>query len=393
MKSPFQFTVAKVFKALGMTALALLLSMFMMQPFAFSTTALLSSHEKKDFKITDFYNIVAESRAVRQLDDNVVIVNIDNADRADIASLIDQLALYEPAAIGLDVTFDSPRDSVIDDYLISVIESSPRIVQAVTVNPLGDSARPDCFTVSERSFFMDSASLSTPGCPSPAVGAVNLPMKMAGGVAREFAVKYPTPDSFLVIPSFPAALAAMVDSAAHADLLARGNDLETIYYPSRIYREWDAADVDLHADEIRGRVVLIGALDDLGDKHASPLGHSISGVEIHARALSTILDRNYVTATPGWFNILAGAIVTFLFLLLYVTFVVSWKAIVLRILQVVVLYLILVVSYRLFIGSNILVDFSFTFLMVTFGLFAFDIWTGGEALVEYICKKLSGRRS
>lgn len=375
MKSPFQFTLTNALKAAGMTALALLLSMVMMQPFAFSTTALISSHEKKDFKITDFYNIVAESRAVRQLDENVVIVNIDEADRADIAQLIDRLAAFEPRAIGLDVTFDVPHDSLIDDYLVSVIEASPAIVQAVTVNPVDDEGRR--FELGERSFFLDSATLSTPGCPSPALGAVNLPMKMIGGVAREFAVSYPlVSDS--AIPSFPAALAAMVDSAAYADLLKRGGGLETIYYPSRIYREFDAGDVDAHADDIRGRVVLIGALNDLGDKHASPLGYSISGVQIHARALSTILDRNYVSATPGWLNILVASLITFLFLLLYVCLVAPYKAIVLRILQVAVLYLIIVISYKLFIGQNILVDFSFTFLMVTFGLFAFDIWMGGE---------------
>ena len=48
------------FKAVGITLLAVGLSLVLFQPFSFSAASLLSTHERKDFNMTDFYNIVAD---------------------------------------------------------------------------------------------------------------------------------------------------------------------------------------------------------------------------------------------------------------------------------------------------------------------------------------------
>lgn len=366
-----------------MTVLALFLSMVMMQPFTVSTSTLLSPHERKDFKITDFYNIVADSRDVRQLDDDVVIVNIDNADREEIAMMLDRIMSYQPKAVGLDVTFDERRDSIVDDYLEMVADNFPNLIEAITVAPVEDKR--GIFDVAEHSFYIDSARFDR-------VGVVNLPKKFDGGVVRQFIVDTPLSDGDTLY-SLPVKLAMLVAPEKVDVLRKRGASLETINYPSRIYRTFDAADVDSFASVIENRIVLIGAMNDLGDKHLTPLGSPMPGVEIHARALSTILSGDYIKVVPQWLNIFAAGLVCYLFLLLNLWLKVTFKGLILRLLQVLLLYLILVFSYSVFINHNVLVDFSFTLLMVTFGLFAFDIWMGGQALYNFIRDKINKHNS
>lgn len=72
------------------------------------------------------------------------------------------------------------------------------------------------------------------------------------------------------------------------------------------------------------------------------------------------------------------------------------KGFMLRILQVVFLYVAIRLGYELYVDHRIEIDFSTTFLMITFGFFAIDVWNGVEGLVEAISvqvKKIRDRVS
>ncbi len=90
--------LSKPVKAVCISLFAFVLSMVLIQPFSASTAALFSSPEKNDFTISDFYNIVADGRDLAHLDDNIVIVNLDNSDRAEIAGLLNMISLCGPKA-------------------------------------------------------------------------------------------------------------------------------------------------------------------------------------------------------------------------------------------------------------------------------------------------------
>lgn len=122
----------RIIKALGITAVAFLLSWLVAQPFSFSMSTLVSSQDKKDFNITDFCNIVADSRPVRTLDKEIVVVNIDRASRNDITDLLAIVSIMEPKAVGLDVTFNECRQS--DTLLLDAISSLPQVVMAQCVS-------------------------------------------------------------------------------------------------------------------------------------------------------------------------------------------------------------------------------------------------------------------
>ncbi|MDE5940570.1 MAG: CHASE2 domain-containing protein, partial [Muribaculaceae bacterium] len=218
-------TVPKVLTALGMTMLAFMLSTVLMAPFSFSASAFLSNPEKSDFAITDFYSIVADSRPVRSIDDEIVIVNLNGLDRDGIAGVLELMPLLDPAAVGLDVAFVEPRDN--DTLLLDAIAACPRLVMPVSLvhNPSGND-----FSLGEISFFATSAAAGVP------LGATNLPARYAKSTIREFQTFFPLSSPVASysdsIPSFAVAVAATARPEQAERLFRRGRSLEMINYPS-----------------------------------------------------------------------------------------------------------------------------------------------------------------
>ncbi len=365
------------FKAVGITLLAVGLSLVLFQPFSFSAASLLSTHERKDFNMTDFYNIVADSRLVRDLDRDIVLINIDDTDRDDITELLRIIPMCEPRLIGLDVTFNVPR--VGDSMLIAAIRNCPNLVQVAVVDYIsGDDQAP--FRLGERSYFYDSISYMPHG-------AANLPVKFEGASVREFPVWFDMPFGKR-FPSFPVALALQIDSAAVARLEARGNQRELIDYPSRTYEVIDWRDIIDNVDHLKGKIVLLGAVSEEADFHRTPVRDRMAGIEIHARALGTILRGDYLTKVSDTVNMAIACLLCFLLAVAHLRIPVSFKAFLLRILQFGLLFLIIHIGYWLFVGYRIIVDLSYTLLMLTFLLFACDIWIGFPGMLRWIWEKI-----
>lgn len=363
-------------KTLGIVVLAFALSFILAQPFSISTATLISSNDRNDFEIPDFYNIVANSRNVRTLDPDIVIVSIDQSDRDDIAEIIEMLSLCQPAAIGVDATFDEARGGMLDDRLLQVLTQTPNLVLATTT--VRDSA--GAFSYGEQSFFQQEM-------PQLTYASVTLPNKFAKGTVRNFPVAFTMADSAQVL-SFAAALAKEFDSDAYNRLRSRGRDNEIINYPSREYRKYTPQQIADHADEFYGKVVLLGALDERSDEHATPIDPTMSGVEIHAHALSTILSGEYLSRLSSKQNWAIAIALCALFAFLCVTISVGVKGMILRILQVLMLYLIVRCGYYFFTSHNLVIDFSYSFLMITFGLFAADIWIGCTNMGKWAVNKI-----
>lgn len=144
----FRSALAKrLYKAVGITALAFALSSVLLAPSSFSASTLVSAPEKNDFEMTDFYAIVADSRLVRTLDPDIVIVNIDNCDRNAIADVLEAVSLCNPAVVGLDVMFSDARDD--DDRLLAAIAECPNLILPAGVTTADDNR----FILSDTVFF------------------------------------------------------------------------------------------------------------------------------------------------------------------------------------------------------------------------------------------------
>ncbi len=363
------------FDALCITLLAYLLSVLLIQPFSLSTGSLMSGVDRRDFNMTDFYNIVADARPVSDLDTSVVVVDIAFTDRSDVTDVMELLGDLNPRAVGLDVTFNESKPD--DERLLSALARIPNLVMAVGLSSNGPSSN-NQFVPDDYSYFYNQE------CDTHGHGAVNLPSKYDGATIRQFQVAYPLVGGD-TLPSMALALARLVDPKAAAKILERGNRMETIDYPCREFDIIPWFELPENAEKVNGKIVLVGAIGELGDTHATPVEEKMAGVLIHAYAISTILRANYYRVASPWLTIGVSMLLCFLLCIVNIAMpLIGIKGLVLRIVQLVGLYLIARVGYWLFIDYHFVFDFSYTLLMFAFGFFATDIWNG----LVYLIKKL-----
>lgn len=362
----------KLPKVLAITLFAFLLSTVMMKPFSFSASAFLSNPEKSDFAITDFYSMLADSREVREVDRDIAIIDLKGLDREGIARVLDMMPGLNPAAVGLDVLFAQPREAEADDHLMVAISQCPRLVLAAST---AESAKkPGVFDWKERSFFADDLA----EIPS---GVTNFPTKYPKSTIREFKPFFPMEakgDSSL---SFATAVAAIGRPGSYSALKERGRDKESISFHSRTFLTFLPEEIEANRELLEGRILLLGDMSDLTDMHATPVTSTMSGVEIHANALSTIVHGEYLNPLSEGSNIAIALLLCFIIILMASVIPIKVKGLVIRLSQVVLLFAVVYVGYVVFLNHNIVVDFSYALLMIAFGMFANDIWLGGEYVI------------
>lgn len=370
----------RAMKAFGITLLAFWLSFIMMQPFSFSAASLLSSSDGNDFTINDFYNKVADSRAVSTLDDNIVIVDIASSDREEIAEVIETVSLCGPRAVGLDVVFIEPREH--DARLIEAMENCPNLIAAVSVEP--DPEAEDRFKIDEHTYFSDRLENAT-------IGAINFPTQHTNRTIREFRPDYKRADG-TDLPSFALAVSEMNATEAAKEnakkFRERENKNEVIRFYSRIFKTFSPDELADRAEELSDKIVLIGAINDPADLHATPVKSAMSGILIHAHAAATILSGSYFYQLEKTANWAIAFLSCFIVILVSLSIHAGVKGLLLRLLQVLLLYLSIRIGYYFFIEHDVIINFSYTLMMLTFGLFACDIWIGCATIVKWIASKV-----
>lgn len=356
--------------AILLVGLAYLLSLVMSAPFAF-TASFLSSTKPSDFDFADFYNVVADGRPVREIDSTVVVLNLDNSDRAEFAAAFDMLHNAGPAAVGVDVLFQEPHDPSTDAWLISALRGMPNVVMAESL--LKNDGK-NLFHVTDRSFFADTIGEEIE------FAASNLPARITAGTVRTFRPDYPTVDG--TISGFATAVAAKANPEAAAELRRRGNEQETINYPSREITVLTPGDLADSPDAVRGKVVLIGAVSKTEDIHPTPVDNNMSGILIHAYSIATILNSSYLDRQSPWLEWSIACLLCFIITLGFCVISVNYKGLTLRITQMALLMFVIYIGYYLFVEKNKIIDFSAAMLMITFGLFACDLRLGLTSIAK-----------
>lgn len=372
LKSPFML---KVWKSLGITALAFLLSMLLVSPLSLSVMSMFSSPEKEDFTVSDFYAQIADKRPVRTLDPDIVIVDINRAGRAEIAEFLEILQFCAPKAVGVDVLFGEPGDSAVDTRLINSIRDLGSTVVMPVMMAQDDGG---LFVIAERSFFDQ-------GLPS-ADGAVNFTSSRRGAAIREFVTRFPVSETDS-IDSFAVAIARIAYPDKATALSARGSSEEYIDYPSREYKIIDINSASDRIEELTDKIILVGALNDADDLHATPVTSRMAGVIVHASALSTILGERYYQALTDWQEWLPALVLCFIVVLMSLTLTGNIKGLLIRLVQVLLVYLAVTIGYGLFVDKRIILNASYTLLMLGFGFFAVDLWGGAAGIISWAHKK------
>lgn len=361
-------------RAFVATGLGFFMSTLLVEPLSMSTSAIFSSPEKRDFQMSDLFTQIADNRPVRALENRVVIVDIGNGTREDIADALSLISLCGPKAVGVDINFADPGQN--DEYLIESLRANPNVILPLGVKQISGSNN---FEIEDKPFFYDQE-------PDFEYGIVNLPLKVNKGTIREYAIDFKTDEG--VFPSFSVALAEKMDPDAVKRLKERGVETGITSYHSREFITLNLNELEENAEDLNDKIVVLGALEESSDMHATPVKSHVSGVMLHAYAISTVLDGAWFHKVPKIFDYVLAALLCYCIMLVYFGYNSNFRGIVLRIIQAILVFLAVRIGYSLFVDHNVIFDLSYTVLIIAFGLFAADIWKGVEALWGICSRKL-----
>ena len=272
-----------------------------------------------DFDVYDIvYSRLLEEQTV---DTNVVLVNIGNLSRKELSDQIEVLNKFQPAVIGIDALFESPKDSEGDFSLTAALSKCRHLVMVDKLDNFNDETK--LYGTLHSSLISFSQFSSG--------GFANLPNDDAVGfrTIREFRPKEKVNDSIAL--SFAARISGIYKQDALKKLLNRDNHNEVINYRGN-YNRFYFIDTYQYADPaadfsfIKDKIVLLGymgpdintkTLEDvfftpLNERYAGKSFPDMYGIVIHANIISMILHGNYVNLMPSWISILLAVVICFL---------------------------------------------------------------------------------
>lgn len=329
----------------------------------------------KEVAITDFYQIVANKTNIKVLNQDIVIIAIDSCGRKEIAHLLEVIDFCNPAAVGLDVLFNYP--SADDSLLIEAIEGCANLVLPCSV--IYDTQSKNC-TGYNGSFFYNQL------VSQKEYGAVNLAGNDMQSLIREFRPFHLCNGD--TIKSFASALVEIANQESFNNLRERKNDVETINFTDNEYAVYMPDEVLEFSNELEGKVVLIGSINEPWDFHVTPVSTQMPGIMIHAHSIATILGNTFIKELNGWIIwFLAVVLSTAMLLIKEKLDNIKFESFIMRIIQILMLYIIIVTGYWIFSRCQLSIDFAIPLMMVGLIFMARDIWVGCESLIQTIKEK------
>lgn len=363
-------------KAAVITVMTLLCSHFVV--YDLMEVSFFSPMEKaSDFRFSDFYTIVADDRAVSTLDENIVIVPVDGMTRKEMARTIEDIDFCEPAAVGLDIAY-APPSNPDDDPLAEALASCGNLVMPVRVIHDDDGDH-----IQHLSYYDSIVN------PERGYAAVNIQGDLRQrSTVREFTGSLQTEEG--EIPSMAAALAGIVSPEAADRLKERGGKDEYIRFHSRKFDTIDPDEIIDSQDLLKGKIVLVGKMQNAGDLHVTPLDNFTPGLLIHAHTAATILSGDYIRTLSTFETYAAAAIVCFIIVWLNMLLLESPVGpLIVRLVQVGMLYLMIVGGTMAYIHHSLDLNFSFAIMAASLGVAACDVYVG-LFNKNGLCDRISG---
>ena len=298
-----------------------------------------------------------------------IISFTDAHSRKDLAMLIDSISSYDPKVIGLDYTFHGETEY--DSILVNSICRASNIVIPYN-NPLLANVK--------------SGNISK--------GRANLTIHSIKEIERCFIPFYYSNGD--TIPSFATAIVRQYSTEKYQKLMQRNNRFEHINF-HRNYKfdtiSWKEVieptiRESFDPEDLKDKIVLIGAFVRNADRYLVPMGNDMSGLEIHASAINTILQEDYVFTIPLWVSYVIAILISIIFILLLYVSRVKWNNmgnVIIRISQLVLALLLLYIGTTL-LSHNILINFTIVVTSIALSAIVFDLFYG---IYSFIISKIS----
>ncbi len=245
----------------------------------------------EDFRFTDIYT--SQNFIEKKPTHKIIIVNIGNHDREDIAIAINKIAQNKAKVIGLDIIFKDKKDSIMDAVLQQALQNNKNIVSA--------------YIIEENKIIS-----SDPYFRTDALGFINLNQQDA--VVRDFTgIKKSENQIDYAFPIKISEMAGLLNENTKEKL----ERVQSINYTANqnSFLTFDLDEI-IYADTIpaiENSIVLFGYLgvptgnvNDIEDKHFTPLnpkyaGKSIPdmfGILIHANIIKMLMEDNFMYKVP-----------------------------------------------------------------------------------------------
>jgi len=347
----------------------------------------------KDFDFNDMAYAKLEKGA-DSIDRRIAIVNIGDADREEIAYLIESVAAMQPKVIGLDILFEGEREEHKDSILREVLKKTKNLISVSRLVPIGDSI------IVDPNYFDSSLNMR---------GAANLIGEDIG------TIRYYVPFEEVNGKKYPHISSAIIreyDRSAYEKLEKRHKVVETINYTRKVndesIRELKGYQIiqgenllmgQVKEYLIKDKIVLLGYVNpnpnNIEDKKFTPMNTKyagkqrpdMNGVVVQANIISMVLDGNYIKKMPKWAAWLVAAIIGWLHMSLFMRYYLEdhiWFHLVAKLAQVFSAIFFAYLGILIFDQYRIKIDMKYTLYVI---ILAVDVIYFYEALVVWLHKK------
>ncbi|RVU00128.1 CHASE2 domain-containing protein [Mucilaginibacter limnophilus] len=369
------FATTAVFVVLGLLAFVPL-NFHILDPFKMAM---------RDFNYNDLAWSEMGKAENQGIDKDIVVVNIGDAARPEIAAILSKVCAGKPKVAGLDVLLEAPRGQEADSLLQSVIKANNNIVLASRLTGEEDNEE------------YKSNHFAT---GTTAQGFANFAGEKYG-VMRHFVPEREFDGR--KVESFASEIVKKADKVAYNELIGRDHKAEVINYSRKAenFLVIDGAELLNNSDieVFSNKIVLVGYTsndpNNILDKHYTPTNNIVTGrgvpdmngVFIHANIVRMIIKGNYISHPPAWFNWLLAFVLCWLHMAIFIYFYIHrhiWFHLAAKAAQLILTIFFIYLGLLLFAKADIQINMTPTLAVV---LLAVDVLYFYEAFVVWLQTK------
>ena len=314
----------------------------------------------------DVYDIVySKLREEPKVDTNIVLVNLSNLSRSDIARQVNIINSLNPKVIGIDAIFQEEKERHSDSLLADAFSRCRNLILVSKLDNYNEEG--DTYRTVLRSIEIFNKHASN--------GFANLPNddKVSFRTIREFRPVSKTNGT--IVNAFAAKIVEIYNPEALQVLNKRDNEIEKINYTGNYNKFYYLDSYQVLSGEsdisfIKDKIVLMGfmglRLNDktfediyftpLNERYAGKAFPDMYGVVIHANIISMILNKNYIGIMPQWMSILLALILSYISAYIIFNLKIKYKDWFSAFSK---LYILIISLLNLFIGVMVLHHFNY----------------------------------